>query len=531
MRQCLIIYEKIYGKHHSDYTESLHSLASDYASFGNFDKSKELNEECLEINELIVGKHHPDYAFSLSNLAYDYTSLGEHANALELLTQCLDIQEVIYGKFHPDYASTLGILAHNQFNLGHHNLSDRALFDSYKISENLFNSNISGLTNNQKELYKSDLSTKLQILQNYALLRKEDNNELAAKAFENWVNLNGMLSDQTNHLSQEIYQTKDDTLMLLFENWKNNRAQLAIYYELTKEELQKREIDIEAFEEATNLLEANLSRESSTFAETKKSHQIKDITAKLKTGEAYLDIIRLPYFSFDDNQRTDSIQYLIYVINSKGDLKNSLSSIVIPDGNKLDIKALSYYASHTGGKEKDLPDLKSYKNYWAPIANQLEFLNINTIYVSSGGVYSKLNIETFYNPISQKFVSEELDVRVVSNARDFIQQKNAEITEPLKRIASLYGFPNFSSSIDTSHIYSDLIVARDLDQFWVDSLSRGKKSSSIAWNEYGSKEHRYDAYKCRVGCFCLHSKFSFRVAGKTGEFPYSFAYCHTWLFL
>ena len=157
--------------------------------------------------------------------------------------------------------------------------------------------------------------------------------------------------------------------MMLYENWKLNRTKLARYYELTKLEISDREIDLEGFENETNQLEGKLSRRSVAFTESQKEYDIKDIGDKLGFNEAYLDIVRLRHYSFENKQWTDSVQYLVYIVTSD-EKQKSLSFTVLPGGNKLENKALKHYSSHSNGKNKDLPDLKSYKNYWKPIAKK-----------------------------------------------------------------------------------------------------------------------------------------------------------------
>ena len=83
-------------------------------------------------------------------------------------------------------------------------------------------------------------------------------------------------------------------------------------------------------------------------------------------------------------------------------------------------------------------------------------------------------MNTIYNPTTGKYLLEEKDIRIVNSAREFILNKEWETKTYSNNTASLFGFPNFDGNTTVSVDASDLFAStRDLNSFWLDSLTRG----------------------------------------------------------
>jgi CHAT domain-containing protein len=133
--ECLVFYEKIFGRESADYELSLGNLALSYSNLGDYSKALELNLECLALSEKIYGKEHPKYAVSLGNLAESYSRLGDYSKALELHLNCFALSEKIYGKEHPNYAIDLNNLASTYSYLGEYSKSLELYLESLKVRE------------------------------------------------------------------------------------------------------------------------------------------------------------------------------------------------------------------------------------------------------------------------------------------------------------------------------------------------------------------------------------------------------------
>jgi len=70
------IYEKVVGKEHLDYSNTLNNLGYLYYKVDNYFESEKYYLEAKTIQEKILGKEHPSYATSLNNLASLYVKLA-----------------------------------------------------------------------------------------------------------------------------------------------------------------------------------------------------------------------------------------------------------------------------------------------------------------------------------------------------------------------------------------------------------------------------------------------------------------------
>jgi CHAT domain-containing protein len=91
-----------------------------------------------------------------------------------------------------------------------------------------------------------------------------------------------------------------------------------------------------------------------------------------------------------------------------------------------------------------------------------------------GGVYNNINLNTLYNPETGKYLIEEKDIRIVNSARDFVMSKEQEKKIYTTNTASLFGFPDFNGNTTVAADSTDFLAStRDLNSFWLDSLTRG----------------------------------------------------------
>ena len=75
------IRERVLGKEHRAYVESLSDVARLHKTMGEFSRAEDRYAEVLKVREKILGKNHPDYVESLKNLAGLYYVMGESDKA------------------------------------------------------------------------------------------------------------------------------------------------------------------------------------------------------------------------------------------------------------------------------------------------------------------------------------------------------------------------------------------------------------------------------------------------------------------
>jgi CHAT domain-containing protein/Tfp pilus assembly protein PilF len=510
LEESLKIEEIVYGKWYSSYAVSLNNLALNYFKLGNYDKSLALNEEALMINEKIHGKKHPYYAMSLSNLALDYSKIGDHSKAQKLHKQAFNIRKQIFEKEHPDYVLSMNYLANNHAErgeyreakelneealtinkkiygnqhpkyagnlknigdnhaaLGNYHLAMEFLTQAYGVKWNNFTSNKFGLTSGLKTSSKKDLETTFHLLASLASI-----DATTISTINNyWINLNGVIGSDESQIINSVQNSADSTLIALFEDLKLSKFQLGKYNEMTVQDRFKNGIDKDQLEKDIAQLESKISKKSHDFVEMNRVYSMKDVKSALGDDEVLVDIARIPYYDFYSNRQSDSVKYLVFITDNSQDTVPR--HLFISTGRMLEEEVFSNYSSFTSGSNRlsGTHDELSYNHFWKPIAEKIG--DKKTVYVSLGGVYNNINLNTLYDTETNKYLFEEKDIQIVNSSRDFIRSKEQEIKTYTNQSAALFGYPDYDGF---SNVSSEALT-RDLDPFWIDSLSRGGMTAS-----------------------------------------------------
>lgn len=464
----LSITEKINGKNHLNYFITLNNIAQNYSDLGNHEKSLEVNSRCLKLAENLFGKYHPNYAMSLNNLALNYSEFGNHQKSIELNKKALNLSELIYGKEHPDYSLALYNLAMEYFYNNQFGGSDSLFFKVLKINQKVFFRNYDGLSEIEKEGFISTIKNTLENMMNYSLYRKNVDS-ISSEILNSYLNLKGILLSSNLNTINHALSTNDKSLLKLYKNWKNNKIELGKYYELSKDEKLKYSNEINGLEAITNRLEKKLSKSSFHFSSKQKKITWVDLKNKLKGDEVFIEILRFNKY-YGEEVKDDSVIYVVFIVDSSCSDKPILFEI---NNKKIESECYNYYSSHTSGRNKQRLDEYSYQNFWSAISEKLK--GKKRIYVSSDGVYNKINLNVLYNTETGKYLGEEVDIRLVTSGRDLFKTY-PEINEELTAV--LVGSPKYDL-IEEQVQDDDLLVSRDLQQNWIDSLSRGWSVSSL----------------------------------------------------
>ncbi len=94
------------------------------------------------------------------------------------------------------------------------------------------------------------------------------------------------------------------------------------------------------------------------------------------------------------------------------------------------------------------PDTLSYGIYWQPIIEAIRDhmpgrVMPSRVYLSNDGIYNQLNVNTFYNPHTNKYVLDETEVVLLTNTRELLSSQKILLDSNLT--AALFGDPAFGS--------------------------------------------------------------------------------------
>jgi CHAT domain-containing protein len=345
--------------------------------------------------------------------------------------------------------------------------SKEIALSSIKMQIKTFSMNKFGLTKSNQESYKQSIFH----LFNFILNLMQNNIQEIKEIHKEWISINGILKSDEKQLEKMIDESNDVELKSLLIELKNTRLIKNKLNEMNNSAKEIKMFYYDSINERISFLEMELSRKSKSFESFDRGIENKDLINNLKNDEVFLDLISFKKINFDSNHWLDSTQYLVFISDSKDTL---VDYVFIEDGTKIDQDLFDQYKQEATDLERktDLKSEKFYNYFWKPIADKIG--DAKTIYVSLGGVYNNINLNTIYNATTGKYLIEEKDIRIVNSARDFVLSKESEKKNYTSNTASLFGFPNFdgntSVSADTSNLFAS---TRDLNSFWLDSLTRG----------------------------------------------------------
>ena len=105
------IREKVFGKEHPSYIESLRDLTRYYSTIGNYTKTIQLLTELISVLKITIGSENKEYATSLSELALYHAYIGNYSEAVKFEKEALEIKKKLFGTENFDYAQSVNNLA------------------------------------------------------------------------------------------------------------------------------------------------------------------------------------------------------------------------------------------------------------------------------------------------------------------------------------------------------------------------------------------------------------------------------------
>lgn len=203
---------------------------------------------------------------------------------------------------------------------------------------------------------------------------------------------------------------------------------------------------------------------------------LKDLKNKLKSGEAYIEIVRINKQSRNATKKgidivkmfTDSIFYGAIVIN-----KNSHPKFILIDGtNQLEKQYTQSFKSKIQNKQEDK---ESYHLLFEKIDNELN--DVKKIYLVTDGIYNSINIESIYNPNRKQYLIDYLKIQLIQNVRSITEEK-IEFKIGVNTKASLFGNPDFDLLIENKK-ENEFSLERGLDNNLLNEIKSGVKISPL----------------------------------------------------
>ena len=396
----------------------------------------DLKQSC-QIFEDVVSEDHPQYLSARSNLGLLYDVLEENELAESTLNTTTSLYEKYYSKANPGYIRALNNLANHYARTGEYSKAEPLYVELSKVQISEITNSFTYLSESEKKIFVLEKQKLLNNFKNYIVARSlKEEGAIDREVIEKWYNLElstkGILLNSTKKVRENIFNSGDEELIELFGEWTLVRKQIADLQSLKNNQSSATRAQADSLNQVINELEKELTRKSFDFSSSfnPKSYTYDDIRSQLNPGEALVEIIR-----------TEINGSGVYTALIGTSTMESPELIVIGQGAELEQKGFQTYKNTIAFK---VASSKPFDLYWKKIDSYLSGALVTKIYYAPDGVYHKLNPNTFYDPVKEEYLIDELDIVQLSSTKDIMNlQENVEKT-PSE--ALLIGRPAYKDS-------------------------------------------------------------------------------------
>ena len=448
----------------NDYTEFTLEEAEIYSRFGNYAKSNKILKSCIP-------KLWNTYDYPTANIlqSNNYIHLNKQSDAYKSCVEALKWGFIVEENEQSFYDFIVVVMKLKEFKY-----VDSVISVLCNNTLDAFKKNTSTLTTNECIEYKNELNTSLNLMFNYSIQRLISNPKLIYQAYNLWVTSNGLLNSVLSS-TFDIQKSKEDTLRTeLFNNYRILKNQLLLFEQSPNSEANNSE-RINELKNKISIIEREINIKSLSHDNFKRDITFAELKNNLELEECFVDLVYIPFIDSMTHDYTGEYKSIAFISSSKD---NEIDYVLLE--NEFDFIDKYNASKHEKYEEIDNVSNNKYSLYnslWKPITDKIG--DAKTVYVSLGGVYNSINLNTLYNPETGKYLIEEKDIRIVNSARDFVLMKERVKKQYTSTTSALYGFPDYNGNTTSSADTADYFSAnRDLDQIWIDSLTRGGMKAS-----------------------------------------------------
>ncbi len=400
--------------------------------------------KALQISDLLFSDRQNTHFHYLSNcLSEASLAAGNFQEAISTL------QPYFQNNNSPQFRPTLGIMARTQAAKG----DLPAAFDLFgrltekdktRCGDILFI-----LTEAQRLGLNSDLLETADELLSFLAAHPAANSSALALDFQLFKK--SLLLSAAQKIRQNIQA--DPALAPVFADFTDTRERLAWAYTQAKADLEQQKISLPALESRADSLEKIIARSRSDFASAslREPFSWRDVRAKLRHGEAALEIARFREYRIE---QTDTVRYAIFIITSGNENVGRVSNpsdvapavIFIKNGDHLEQILTEKYLAEcaTPGGKGNTQEL--FETIWQPLEPYLK--NVNRVFVSADGAFQIFNLGALRRP-NGHFLAENMDIRPVFSLRDIENVGRVLNPSDVRKTAFLAGNPTFSTRNET----------------------------------------------------------------------------------
>jgi CHAT domain-containing protein len=387
--KALKIHTKINGENNKLTAVYLKNIGDCYLELNNFNLSQKSYNAAFNIfiNDITI--NHVEFYSLINSLSILYYLNNQHEKAIKLYYDyIINSKNNFYFELNPDWFTTLSnyamFLDANLESKVASNYYIKAL-DNFKKQSFYF---IDFLSNSEIHSFWFDKLHCMDLIKSFINVKPSEFHELNSIAFNNELLIKNLTLRNQQRIKKSIEKSNNLELKEKYEQFVANKRYLT---KLEDQPQDKSPENYETLKAETDILEKDITRISSTFADAKKILAItwQDIQQKLKPNEVVIDLVS---YNFYNKKWTDSIMYGAFVIKKDSKFPKFVSlfeekqlSVLLERNNKAHDSIQSKIINKQYS-DKEISDL-----FYKPLEADLK--NSTTIYLAPSGLAHQINFK------------------------------------------------------------------------------------------------------------------------------------------
>jgi len=387
------------------YGETCNNLGALYREMGLLEKSESLLLEAKEVYEKNLAEDDPSRIINLNNLGELYFEMKQYEKAEKYLHLSRSAWQKMFSYEHPYMISNADELIKTYWNLNSVDEANHLILTTLN-AKNTQLEKVFGFTNEtEKQLYLKNINGANDEYQSFY------NENFAAQqvAVPYQISLLGrnLILNSLQKTKKIINESKDVTLINLYNDWVNVKQRLAQFYSRGLDKADT--IYVKDLEQKAGNMEKQLVRRSSVFKESMEKTGWKEIQQHLKSNEIAIEFNSFRFY--DKNHWSDSIYYSAIVLRKDINEpvfvplfeKKQLDSILNSKGINVRERINQLYNSFS-----------LYKLIWQPIEKYLQ--GITKIYFAPAGDFHRINLSTIITDLQKRTGEQYQFVQLLSTS-------------------------------------------------------------------------------------------------------------------
>lgn len=407
------------------YVNTLNDVGIIYRKIGKYQESETILKEALSIAQKYK---RPGYLVTLyTNLALNCANQQKVIEAEKYFEEAEKLTQNQYNKAHPVYAKSLFAQGKMYLQAGMYDKADIYLLESMNNFANYIYTQTPYLTEAEQNQYIQTYNNYLEIFHEYIEKRRQDKPQI----LENYANQllitkSFMLENQMKN-QKNIVESKDTSMVNLYQNWLFQKRQLAKLTFLPPEKVKAKENEINKLTANIEEMEKGIARYNLSI-HVPKPYTWKDVKNALSEKEVVIELIR--FYPSTLNIPTDSLHYAALLITPNCTLPKY---IPLPNGKALES---TFLANYQQAIENNTNTNEAYEAFWLPIEKEIG--QAKTVYFAADGVYHNINLALLQDE-KGKFLLEKYELHQVFSTREVAEKRENTNNQTI----ALLGNPTF----------------------------------------------------------------------------------------